>query len=120
VATAGTVSSSASATVTVKSVITLKIPVNVDANEGPNVFGTVNIKAPNFAAGETVTVNFLNLDSTPHEIHAGNPAQGFPHGKGTFGQNQMDTPRKVTAAGTYKFYLHDEGSAKTPGTIIIQ
>jgi hypothetical protein len=121
VATAGATTKEATATLNVKSIITIKIPVNVDANEGPNVFGTINIKAPaNLGNGEVVTVNFLNLDSTPHEIHAGNPAQGFPHGSGTFGQNKMDKPRNVTATGSFKFYLHDEGSAKTPGTIVIQ
>jgi hypothetical protein len=93
----------------------------VDANTGPNVFGTINVTAPaNMSAQNPITVNFLNLDSTPHEIHGGQATQGFPHGKGTFAQNQMDTPRLLNTSGlTYSFYLHDEGSAKTPGKIVV-
>ena len=121
VATAGATTKTAPATLDVKSVLTIRIPVNVDANTGPNVFGTINVTAPaNMSAQNPITVNFLNLDSTPHEIHGGQSAQGFPHGKGTFAQNQMDTPRLLNTAGlTYGFYLHDEGSAKTPGKIVV-
>ena len=121
VATAGATTKTAPATLDVKSVLTIRIPVNVDANTGPNVFGTINVTAPaNMSAQNPITVNFLNLDSTPHEIHGGQATQGFPHGKGTFAQNQMDTPRLLNTSGlTYSFYLHDEGSAKTPGKIVV-
>ena len=121
VATAGATTKTAPATLDVKSVLTIRIPVNVDANTGPNVFGTINVTAPaNMSAQNPVTVNFLNTDTTPHEIHGGQATQGFPHGKGTFAQNQMDTPRLLNTSGlTYSFYLHDQGSAKTPGKIVI-
>ena len=68
-------------------------------------------------------MNFVNLDSTPHEIHADNGKQGFGHGQGTFGQGEADAPvRKVTATGTYSWHLHDDAPPSGPpgGTVIIQ
>jgi hypothetical protein len=121
VATGG---ASATLSLTVNPTITIYIPVNVDANQGtdqnPNTaaFGAypILITAPqNFP----VTVNFENLDSTPHEIHAEQADQGFPHGNGLIPQDGFDTPRQVTQSGTYDWHLHDEGDATTVGEIII-
>jgi hypothetical protein len=115
----GTVSSvveKAMATVTVNSVLTVDIPVNV-SSLGLGL-GTYSVTAPANIASNPVTIKIKNLDSTPHEIHADNPDQGFPHGAGTFGQGQEDTPRMVTAAGTYKFHLHDTNT--NDGQITIQ
>ncbi len=121
VATAGATTKTTAASLTVKSVLVISIPVNVDANTGPDVFGTINVTAPpNLSATNGITVTFLNLDSTPHEIHGSQAAQGFPHDKGTFGQNQMNLPRTLNSAITYNFYLHDQGSAKTPGKIVVK
>jgi hypothetical protein len=126
VATVGTGQpTSAPVTLTVNPVITINIPVNVDAMQGstsnPNkmAFGDypIRIKAP---ANFPVTVNFHNLDSTPHEIHAEQQQQGFPHGNGLIQQGQDDMPRNVTQSGTYDWHLHDEGDATTVGEIVIQ
>jgi hypothetical protein len=114
--TAGSVTKNASANLAVASSLTISIPVNIDATNAN--FGTFNIKAPQDIANNPVTINFLNTDSSPHEIHADNAAQGFPHGQGTFGPGQQDTPRKVIAAGTYNFHLHDTN--QDFGTIVIQ
>jgi hypothetical protein len=109
----------APANLTVQPDLTISIPVNVDSLK-PGL-GTYNLKAPQDIANNPVVVHFLNLDSTPHEIHASNATQGFGHGNGTFDQNQEDPKKRaVIATGTYKFYLHDEGSALNPGTIVIQ
>ncbi len=116
---------STSVTFTVHPVITINIPVNVDANQGTTsnpdtaAFGDypIMIKAP---PSFPVTVNIHNLDSTPHEIHADQPDQGFPHGAGLIPQGGNDAPRKVTQAGTYNWHLHDEGNATTVGQIVIQ
>jgi hypothetical protein len=121
VGTVGEVVKSVPATITVNSYITINIPVNADSLTGG--FGTVNIKAPANIASNPVTVNFVNLDSTPHEIHAENPNQGFPHGQGTFAQGQADQPvRMVTVAGTYAWHLHDDAPPQGPadGQIVIQ
>lgn len=130
VATVGSGSSSgqptsAPVTLTVKPVITINIPVNVDMMQGSTgnpdkmAFGDypIRIKAP---ANFPVTINFHNLDSTPHEIHAEQQQQGFPHGNGLIGQGQDDMPRDVTQSGTYDWHLHDEGDATTVGEIVIQ
>jgi hypothetical protein len=125
VGASGAVTNNATGDLTIKPVITLTIPVNADANAGTqgnprtDAFGAYPIvisHPPSFP----VTVNIKNLDSTPHEIHADQASEGFPHGSGTIGQNQMDSPRDVTAADTYDFYLHDEGAAITVGRIVIQ
>jgi len=119
--TSGETSHAVPASLTVKSYITLYIPVNADSLSA--VGATVNIKAPSDIANNPVTVNFVNLDSTPHEIHAENHSEGFEHGGGTFGQNQADTPvRKVTVAGSYEWHLHDDPTPGGPagGTVVIQ
>jgi hypothetical protein len=110
---------------TVQPVITIDIPVNADAIQGttqnPNkmAFGAypIMITAPtNFP----VTVNFHNSDSTPHEIHAEQSAEGFPHGAGLIQPGQDDMPRNVTQSGTYNWHLHDETDATNVGQIVIQ
>lgn len=121
VGTAGASTKNAAATLTVKSFITINIPVNADAMK--TSFGTVHISAPANIATHPVTVNFVNLDSTPHEIHADNGNVGFSHGQGTFAQGQADSPvRKVTATGTYNWHLHDDAPPGGPpgGTVVIQ
>jgi hypothetical protein len=110
---------------TVKPVITIDIPVNADGIQGtaqnPNTmaFGAypIMITAP---TDFPVTVNFHNSDSTPHEIHAEQAAEGFPHGAGLIQAGQNDTPRNVTQSGTYDWHLHDEGDATNVGQIVIQ
>ncbi len=115
VGTVGETVHNAAATLTVKSYITIVLPANADSIKtslGP----TVNITAPADIASNPVMINFLNEDSTPHEIHAENPKQGFPHGKGTFGQGTADVPvRAVTVAGTYSWHLHDDPAPSAGG-----
>jgi hypothetical protein len=121
VGTVGEVVKTSPANVTVKAWIDIHIPVNADSMT--NSFGTVNITAPANISSNPVTVNFINDDSTDHEIHAENQNQGFPHGLGTFGQGQADTPvRQVTASGTYQWHLHDDAPPGGPpgGTVVIQ
>jgi hypothetical protein len=113
-AAAGSTVKNAAATLTVNSVMTIVLPANADSiatSLGP----TVNITAPANIATNPVTINFLNDDSTPHEIHAENPKQGFPHGAGTFAQGKSDTPRLVTVAGTYPWHLHDDPAPTAGG-----
>jgi hypothetical protein len=124
VATSASGTDSAAVSLTVNPVITIDIPVNADANQGTasdprtDAFGAypIMITAP---AMFPVTVNFHNSDSTPHEIHADQPAQGFPHGAGLIASGANDTPRNVTASGTYDWHLHDQNAATTIGQIVI-
>ena len=125
VATSGSEVKNASVTLTVQPVLTITIPVNADANQGTtsnprkDAFGSypITISAP---PSFPVTINILNGDSTPHEIHAGDPLAGFPHGSGPIAPGKLDTPRNVTQSGTYNFYLHDQNAATTVGRIVIQ
>jgi plastocyanin len=120
VGTAGTVTQNAASTINVKSYITINLPVNADSVT--ESFGTVTITAPADIQNNPVTINFVNLDSTPHEIHAeGNG--GFEHGVGEFGQGQADSPvRQITQSGSYDWHLHDDAPPEGPpgGTVIIQ
>jgi hypothetical protein len=121
VGTAGSTVKSTPATLTVKSYLTIHLPVNADSMSGG--FGDVTITAPADIANNPVTINFVNDDSTPHEIHAENPDQGFAHGQGTFAQGQADAPvRMVTVAGTYAWHLHDDAPSAGPADshVIIQ
>jgi hypothetical protein len=118
VGTVGETIHNVAATLTVKSYITINLPVNADSMAGG--FGTVNITAPDDIANNPVSINFVNLDSTPHEIHAENPKQGLSHGLGTFQQGQADAPlRKVTVAGTYAWHLHDDAPPSGPADSMI-
>ena len=134
-ATSGSNSATAPLAVTVKPLITITIPTNVDAlkgtggNPSKNAFGDfpIIITAPANIANTPVEVKFLNKDSAPHCIHAGQAGQGFPHDPTTNGvcntltaTNQFDAQKRlVTATGTYGFYLHDQGDL-TEGSIKIQ
>jgi hypothetical protein len=128
--TAGGTTKSATVAVTVESVITLHIPKGVNntgatiVNPNTTAFGPypIDIVAPQgISAQNPVTVYFKNDDTVSHEIHADATAQGFGHDPGPFGAGQMDPyVRKVNTAGTYDFYLHDQGSPITVGRIHIQ
>lgn len=119
----------ASLAVTVQSEITLHIAQGVNnagatvTNPDTTAFGPypVTIVAPaNLSASNPIVINFKNEDTVSHEIHADNGAQGFGHDPGPFGAGQMDPyVRKVNAAGTFDFYLHDQGSPITVGRIFI-
>ncbi len=119
-----------SGTVTVHSAITIHIPMNVDgmagttANPNKAAFGDypTMITAPAGISTQTpVAVRFYNDDDVGHEIHAGQAAQGFPHGNGNIPPHSMDPiVRNVNATGTYDYYLHDENAAVNVGRIVIQ
>lgn len=116
--------------VSVLSDITIVIPTNVAGLPGSagapykDAFGpypTVIIAPTDISAANPVTVRFFNDDEVEHEIHAGQGGDGFPHDTGPIAPNSMDTMvRKVTAKGTYDYYLHDQGVAQTVGRIVIQ
>jgi hypothetical protein len=135
-ATAGSATSTSIPMLDVMPQITIQIPNNVESLAGTtsmpstNAFGDypIVINAPSdFGTANTINVKFLNLDATPHCIHATNPSQGFPHDATTNGvcnpymdQNQYDTTaHNVNTKGSYLFYLHDEGDT-TQGMVKIQ
>ena len=134
-ATSGANTATTPLALTVKPLITITIPTNVDAlkgtsgNPSKNAFGDfpIIITAPTNIAATPVEVKFLNKDSAPHCIHAGQAGQGFPHDPVTNGvcntltaTNQFDAQKRlVTATGTYGFYIHDQGDL-TEGSIKIQ
>lgn len=130
VATSGTAKMGAPSTLTVNSALTINIPSGVNnlggtqGNPYRTAFGTypITIKAPQgISAASPVTVRFYNADSVSHEIHASAPGAGFPHDPGSIAPQSMDRlVRKVTATGTYDFYLHDQNGPSTIGRIIIQ
>jgi plastocyanin len=129
-ASAGGATQTASVSLTVQSVITLHIPAGVNdtgatvSNPNSTAFGPypITIVAPqNISASNPVTVYFKNDDTVAHEIHADDAAQGFAHDPGPFGAGQMDPfVRNVNSAGTYDFYLHDQGAPITIGRVFIQ
>jgi hypothetical protein len=115
---------------TVNAALTITIPANVDNNGGTtadpvtNAFGpypmTINGPA-NLSTSNTLTVRFYNADTIAHEIHASSPQQGFAHDPGPFPAMSMDPlVRHVNTAGTYDFYLHDQGAPTTIGRLVIQ
>jgi hypothetical protein len=134
-ATSGANTTTTPLALNVKPILTITIPTNVDALKGTsgspstNAFGTfpILVTAPANIANTPVEVRFLNKDSAPHCIHAGQAGAGFPHDPTTNGvcntltaTNQIDTQKRlVTATGTYGFYLHDQGDL-TEGSIKIQ
>jgi hypothetical protein len=121
---------SATVSLDVQSVITLHIPQGVDNMGGTSqnpitdAYGPypITITAPQGLSGSNpVTVYFKNDDTVSHEIHASASGQGFGHDPGPFGAGQMDPyVRKINSAGTFDFYLHDQGSPSTIGRIIVQ
>lgn len=129
-ANADGVTKTSSVSLLVQSVITLHIPAGVDnmggtiSNPITTAYGPypIQITAPQgISDSNPVTVYFKNDDSISHEIHAGDSAAGFGHDPGPFGGGQMDPyVRKVNTAGTYDFYLHDQGAPITIGRVIIQ
>jgi plastocyanin len=129
-ASAGGATFSTALALTVQSVITLHIPAGVNnmgatvSNPNTTAYGPypISIVAPaGLSASNPVTVYFQNDDNVSHEIHADDQAQGFGHDPGSFGAGKMDPyVRQVNAAGTYDFYLHDQGSPITPGRVFIE
>jgi plastocyanin len=125
VGTSGETTHPSPATLTVKPYITIDIPVNADSLTS---FPNVTITAPEDIATNPVTINFVNLDSAQHEVHAdgqdtGSAQNQLGHGNGTFGQGQADSPvRLVNAKGSYPWHLHDNPPPTGPndGTITIQ
>jgi hypothetical protein len=130
-ASAGGVTESAPVALVVQPQITLHIPMGVNDTgatvDNPNstAYGPypITIVAPpgGLSSSSTITVYFKNDDSVSHEIHADDATQGFAHDPGPFGAGQMDPfVRNINTAGTYDFYLHDQGAPITPGRIFIQ
>ncbi len=130
VVTSSSGTQSAPSTLTVHSAITIQIPSGANNLGGTTAtpvrtaYGTypIVIAAPTgISAANPVTVRFYNADSVSHEIHGSAPGAGFAHDPGSFGAGAMDPlVRKVNTTGTYDFYLHDQGGAKTVGRIVIQ
>jgi hypothetical protein len=135
-ATSGSATATSAPSLVVMPQITIQIPTNVAAKAGTSgnpstdAFGNypIVINAPaNFGTNAPIAVKFVNLDSSPHCIHASNPTQGFPHDAVTNGvcntlmqKGQSDqTAHNVNTKGSYLFYLHDEGDT-TDGMIKIQ
>ena len=116
---------------TVESVITVHIPAGVN-NMGGTVsdpvttaFGPYPTKIAEPTGGisssNPVTVYFFNDDSVAHEIHASDDQEGFAHDPGSIPPMSMDSlVRKVNTAGSYNYYLHDQGAPITVGLIEIQ
>ena len=119
-----------SATLTVKPAITIVIPKGVYGLGGTKdnpykmAFGDYPmnvIAAKDLSDQHPLTVRFFNDDDMAHEIHAGNPTQGFAHDPGPIAAHSMDSlVRKVNAKGLYDFYLHDQNAAATIGRIAVQ
>jgi hypothetical protein len=116
---------------TVESVITVHIPKGVNnmggttSNPVTTAFGPYPMKLAAPTAGissqNPVTVYFFNDDSVSHEIHASADQEGFAHDPGPIAPNSMDSlVRNVNTAGSYNFYLHDQGAPITVGLITIQ
>ncbi len=135
VATAGSVTQMSALAINVKPILTVTIPMNVDAMKGTpgnpskTVFGTfpIVVSAPANIGANPIQVKIFNADSASHCIHASNPNQGFPHDPTTNGvcnaptqKGQFDGQnRAITATGMYTFYLHDQGDL-TEGQIKVQ
>jgi hypothetical protein len=116
---------------TVESAITVHIPQGVNnmggttSNPVTTAFGPYPMKIAEpmggISASNTVTVYFFNDDTVSHEIHASADQEGFAHDPGTIAPNSMDKlVRQVNTAGSYNYYLHDQGAPITVGLITIQ
>lgn len=120
----------ANATLDVRPAITIIIPKKANGFGGTEnnpykmAFGDypMNIIAPkDLSAQKPLTVRFFNDDDVPHEIHAANQSQGFPHDPGPIAAHSMDNlVRKVNSKGLYDFYLHDQNAPKTIGRLAVQ
>jgi len=119
-------SKSAAASLTVNPVITIIIPKDLatyaNTTQAFGDYPTMIKALPTMDATHTITVKFFNDDTVPHEIHADQGAEGFPHGTGSIDPGSFDpVVRKVTAADTFDFYPHDLGNGPTIlGEIVIQ
>jgi hypothetical protein len=117
----GAATKTASGTLTVNPSITLHIPAGVldlggtSANPFKTAYGPYPITIN--GGGNMVTVNFMNDDNMSHEIHSDST---FGHDPASIPAHSMDAFVRHVATGTYDFYLHDQGSAATPGEIVIQ
>jgi hypothetical protein len=120
----------ATAKLTVKPAITIVIPKGVYQLGGTKdnpykmAFGDYPmnvIAAPGISGQNPLTVRFYNDDDVPHEIHAANQSQGFPHDPGSIAPHSMDSlVRKVNAKGLYDYYLHDQNAPATIGRLAVQ
>ncbi len=135
VATSGATTATAPLTLNVKPVLTIAIPMNVDAMKGTpgnastKAFGDfpIVVSATANLSAAPIVVKFLNKDSSGHCIHASNMNQGFPHDPSNNGvcnaltqKDQFNaTARAINATGTYKFWLHDQGDL-TEGAVKVQ
>jgi len=115
-------------TLTVRPEITIRIPPGLSGLQGtqadPNqtAFGDypTRIRAlTNMSNDNPITIKFLNEDNVVHSIHAGQDAQGFPHGNDIAPGALEDQARNVNAPGTYDYYPHDIGTTLV-GRIVIE
>lgn len=108
---------SVDAVLTIEPAITITIPPNLSSfSSNPantTAFGdfpTVLKALPNMSADNPITVRFFNADTVPHEIHADDPAQGFPHGNQSIPPGSFDpVVRMINSPGEYLYYPHDIG-----------
>jgi hypothetical protein len=106
---------SVDAALIVEPVITIIIPENLASYsaEPPSTdafgdFPTIVKALPNMSDDNPITVHFFNADTLPHEIHADNPNEGFPHGNQPIPPGAFDpVVRRVNSPGEYLFYPHD-------------
>lgn len=99
----------------VEPVITIIIPENLasysadpPSTDAFGDFPTVIKALPNMSDDNPITVHFFNADTVPHEIHADNPNEGFPHGNQPIPPGEFDpVVRRVNTPGEYLFYPHD-------------
>ena len=116
---------------TVQSIITVHIPMGVNnmggtiSNPVTTAYGPYPMKLAEppggISAQNPVTVYFVNDDSVSHEIHASDDQEGFAHDPGPIPPMSTDSlVRNVNTAGSYNFYLHDQGAPITVGLITIQ
>ena len=118
----------APATLSVLPRITVYIPVNLASYSSDpadkTAFGAypTTIKAPpNMSAQNPLTVRFLNMDTTAHEIHADNDTEGFGHSNSPIAPMAYDDDRPVNSPGTYDYYPHDAAiGTSVLGRIVIQ
>ncbi|HVY48879.1 MAG TPA: hypothetical protein VHB21_23480 [Minicystis sp.] len=119
-ANAGSISHESPVTLTVNPTITLHIPqgvLNLGTPENPYKTAYGPYPMVIHAQGNMITVNFMNDDNQSHQIHSGG---AFGHDPGSIPAHQMDSFVRHVPQGQYDWYLHDQGSAATPGQMIVQ